>query len=116
MKKQKKRARKHDFEKGSGNVYADLARSDPEAMLVKAKLVTKIAEILTSRELTQTEGATLLGIPQPKLSNLLGGRFRGFSERKLMDFLTRLGSDVEIVVRSGGRVGRRGSVSVVIAN
>jgi predicted XRE-type DNA-binding protein len=116
MTKQKKRARKRDHEKGSGNVYADLARADPEAMLVKAKLVTRIAELLAARELTQTEGATLLGIPQPKLSNLLGGRFRGFSERKLMDFLTRLGSDVEIVVRSGGRAGRRGSVSVVIAN
>jgi predicted XRE-type DNA-binding protein len=116
MTQEKKRARKRGHEKGTGNVYADLARADPEAMLVKAKLVTRIAELLAARELTQTEGATLLGIPQPKLSNLLGGRFRGFSERKLMDFLTRLGSDVEIVVRSGGRAGRRGSVSVVIAN
>jgi predicted XRE-type DNA-binding protein len=116
MKKPKKRARKLEFEKGSGNVYADLARADPEAMLVKAKLVTKIDELLKARGLTQTEGASLLGIPQPKLSNLLGGRFRGFSERKLMDFLTRLGSDVEIVVRGGGKAGRQGSVSVVITN
>ncbi|HYJ40974.1 MAG TPA: helix-turn-helix transcriptional regulator [Steroidobacteraceae bacterium] len=112
----KKRSSKRDHETGSGNVYADLALADPEAMLVKAKLVTRIAELLASRDFTQTEGAALLGIPQPKLSNLLNGRFRGFSERKLMDFLTRLGSDVEIVVRSGTRAGRRGSVSVVIAS
>ena len=115
MVKRSKRSTKGDFEQSSGNVYADLARADPESMLIKATLVTRIAELLAARELTQTEGAQLLGIPQPKLSNLLGGRFRGFSERKLMDFLTRLGSDVEIVVRSGTRVGRRGSVSVVIA-
>jgi len=116
MMTRKKRGLKRDYETGSGNVYADLALDDPEAMLVKAKLVTRIAELLASRGLTQTEGATLLGISQPKLSNLLNGRFRGFSERKLMDFLTRLGSDVEIVVRSGARAGRRGSVSVVIAS
>jgi hypothetical protein len=30
-----------------------------------------------------------------------------------MDFLTRLGSDIEIVVRAGARPGRRGSLSVV---
>lgn len=115
MVKSGKRATKRDYEQGSGNVYADLARADPEAMLVKAKLVTRIAELLTARDLTQTEGALLLEIAQPKLSNLLNGRFRGFSERKLMDFLTRLGSDVEIVVRTGSRAGHRGSVSVVIA-
>lgn len=113
--KRSKRASKRDYEMGSGNVYADLAVADPEAMLVKAQLVTKIADLLATRKLTQTEAALLLQVPQPKLSNLLAGRFRGFSERKLMDFLTRLGSDVEIVVRAGKRLGRRGSVSVVFA-
>jgi predicted XRE-type DNA-binding protein len=111
----RKRAEEIGYEKSSGNVYADLSRADPEAMLIKAKLVTRIAELLAERELTQSEGASLLGIPQPKLSNLLNGRFRGFSERKLMDFLTRLGNDVEIVVRSGARAGRRGLLTVVIA-
>jgi hypothetical protein len=34
------------IEKGSGNVYADLGYPDSEEMLMKAQLVTKIAEIL----------------------------------------------------------------------
>ncbi len=115
MKKRTRPLVGHEYEIGSGNVYTDLAVADPESMLVKAQLVTKIAELLLDRDLTQTEAAALLGIAQPKLSNLLKGRFRGFSERTLIDFLTRLGSDVEIVVRAGARKRGRGSVSVTFA-
>ena len=39
-------------EKGSGNVYADLGFPDNEDMLIKAQLVTKIAEIIHQRRLT----------------------------------------------------------------
>jgi predicted XRE-type DNA-binding protein len=87
-------------------------------MLVKAQLVTKISEILTDLGYTQTRAAEVLGIPQPKLSKILRGQFRGVSERKLMDCLATLGRDVDIVVHrppAGRRAGRRGVVSVVFA-
>jgi predicted XRE-type DNA-binding protein len=112
--KRKKRAPRGDHHLSTGNVYADLEFPDAEAMLVKAKLASRIAELLEARDLTQTAAAELLGIPQPKLSNLLRGQFRGFSERKLMDLLTILGSDIEIVVRSGSRRRKRGSLTVVL--
>lgn len=47
----------------------------------------------------QAEAAELLGLTQPKLSNMLRGHFHGFSERRLIDCLTRLGRDVQIVVK-----------------
>lgn len=84
-------------------------------MLVKAQLVTTIAEIITERDYTQTKAAALLGIAQPKLSKMLRGQFRGFSERKLMDCLTLLGRDVEIVVRAATKRKGRGAVSVSFA-
>ena len=87
-------------QRGSTNVYADLGYKSADDMLVKAQLVTTIADILTERGYTQTKAAALLGIPQPKLSKMLRGQFRGFSERKLMDCLTLLGRDVEIIVRA----------------
>lgn len=105
-------------EAGTGNVYADLGFADAEGALVKAQLTAKIAEILRERGLSQTEAARLLGVPQPKLSRILRGQFRGVSERRLMDCLTVLGRNVEIVVgaeRKGRRAGERGSVSVVFA-
>ena len=102
------------IEGGGTNVYADLGLPDAEEMLVKAQLATKIGEIIKRRKLTQMQAAELLGMPQPKLSNLLRGQFRGISEAKMMECLTRLGKDIEIVVKSTRRA-RAGHVSVVFS-
>jgi predicted XRE-type DNA-binding protein len=102
-------------EVGSGNVYADLGYGDADEMLIKAQLVTEIADIIKRKGLTQTEAAKLLEMPQPKLSNLLSGRFRGFSERRLMDCLTKLGRDVKIVVKPAPRSRASGRLSIVFS-
>jgi predicted XRE-type DNA-binding protein len=103
------------IEKGSTNVYADLGFENADEMLVKAQLATKIGEIIQKRKLTQIQAAELLGIPQPKLSNMLRGQFRGISETKMIECLTRLGRNVEIVVKSAPRSKAAGHVSVVFA-
>ena len=102
-------------QRGSTNVYADLGYKSADEMLVKAQLVTTIAEILAERGYTQTKAAVLLEIPQPKLSKMLRGQFRGFSERKLMDCLTLLGRDIDIVVRATPKGKGQGAVSVSFA-
>ncbi|MEK6742918.1 MAG: helix-turn-helix transcriptional regulator [Nitrospirota bacterium] len=101
--------------KGSMNVYADLGVADADEMFVKAQLATKIAEIIKLRKLTQIQAASLLGMPQPKLSNMLRGRFRGISETKMLECLTLLGRDVQIVAKSASRSRRTGHVSVLFA-
>ncbi len=103
------------IEKGSTNVYADLGLGDAGEMLVKAQLATKIGEIIKRRKLTQVQAAELLGISQPKLSNMLRGQFRGISETKMIECLTRLGQNVEIVVKAVPRTKAAGHVSVVFA-
>ena len=102
------------IEAGSENVYADLGYARPEAMLVKAKLVTKIAELIRKRDLTQQQAAKLLGLTQPKISGLLKGQFRGISEQRLLECLTRLGKDVQIVIRPAARH-RNGRMTVRFA-
>jgi predicted XRE-type DNA-binding protein len=104
-----------EIHEGTGNVYRDLGFPDAEEMLVKAQLVHKISEIIRSRGLTQVEAARILGLTQPKLSGILRGQFRGVSERKLIDCLTSLGRDVEIVVRDAPRRRTGGRLSVVFA-
>jgi predicted XRE-type DNA-binding protein len=49
--------------------------------------------------LTQHEAAKLMGVTQPKVSDMMRGEFTNLSERKLMDCLTRLGYDIKISVR-----------------
>jgi predicted XRE-type DNA-binding protein len=56
---------------GSGNVFADLGLPNPEEMLIKAQLAKQIYLCITERQLTQVEAATILGIDQPKVSNLI---------------------------------------------
>lgn len=91
------------IEKGSNNVYADIGMPDAGEMLVKAHLAAKIGEIVKQRHLTQQQAAEILGMTQPKLSNMLRGQFRGISEARMLDCLNRLGRDVEIVVRKATR-------------
>ena len=67
-------------------------------MLIRAQLTSKIGEIIKRRRLTQKVTADLIGMPQPKLSALLRGQFRGISQSKMLDCLTRLGRDIKIVV------------------
>lgn len=104
-----------DIEKGSGNVYADLGNASADEMLVKAQLATKIGEIIKSRRWSQQQAAEVLGMTQPKLSKMLRGQFRGISEAKMLDCLTRLGRDVQIVVGPARRSATVGRVAVVFA-
>jgi predicted XRE-type DNA-binding protein len=101
-------------EEGSGNVYADLDYADSESMLVKAQLAAKIAEIVQGRGLTQTRAAEILGLTQPKVSALLKGRFRGISEHRLLECLTRLGRDVHIVIKPAPRSRASGRLTLSV--
>ena len=102
-------------EQGSGNVYTDLGYPDSESMLVKAQLVAKIAEIVQRRALTQARTAEILGLTQPKVSALLKGRFRGVSEHRLLECLTRLGRDVHIVIKPTPRSRPNGRLTLSMA-
>jgi len=104
-----------EVHEGSANVYRDLGFPDAEEMLVKAQLVSKIREIIQGKGLTQVEAARILGLSQPKLSGILRGQFRGVSERKLIDCLTSVGRDVEIVVKAAPRRRDGGKLTVVFA-
>jgi len=104
-----------EIEKGSANVYEDLGLPNAAEMKVKATLAAKIGEIIKHRHLTQIQAAEILGMPQPKLSAMLRGQFRGISETKMLECMNRLGRDVEIVVRKPSRSRATGRTSVVFA-
>jgi predicted XRE-type DNA-binding protein len=111
----RKKARNIPIELGSRNVYADLGFADAEDMLVKAQLVTKIAELIRDQNLTQQVAAQILGLTQPKVSAMLRGQFRGISERKLLNCLTRLGRDVQIVIKQAPRRRAEGRLTILFS-
>jgi predicted XRE-type DNA-binding protein len=92
------------IEEGSTNVYGDLGYADAAEMQRKSQLAAEIARAIKARRLTQADAALLLGIDQSKISRITRGQFRGVSEAKLLELVTKLGHDVTIVV---GPVRRR---------
>jgi predicted XRE-type DNA-binding protein len=80
----------------SGNVFADLGLANPDELMLKAELVNKIDELISARQLTETEAAELLGIDRSTLSALIRGKLSAFSTECLFRFLNALGSNVEI--------------------
>ena len=100
------------MQKSSGNVFADLGLPRPEQELLKAKLTLQIYRLIKRRGITQTEAGKVLGIKQPHVSALMRNRAGSFSVERLMEFLTALGQDVEIVVRPTRK--GHGEVSVVV--
>jgi predicted XRE-type DNA-binding protein len=98
-------------EKSSGNVFADLGLPHPEQELLKARLTLQIYRLVKKRGLKQAEAGKILGIKQPHVSALMRNRSGSFSVERLMDFLTALGQDVEIIVRPTRK--KHGEVSLV---
>jgi predicted XRE-type DNA-binding protein len=98
--------------RGSGNVFADLGFPNPEEHLAKAQLVSLIDDVIRERKLTQRQAAKLLGVDQPKVSRILRGRFAGFSTHRLMDFLTSLGCDIDILVKPSPRSRKLGRIRI----
>ena len=91
---------------GSGNVFADLGYPDAKERRLKVELAIEVNRILEERGLAQDRAAKLLRIRQPHVSDLVRYRLNRFSAERLMEFLTRLGKDVEIRI-APRRAGRR---------
>ena len=91
--------KKHDYEESSGNLYIDLEYKNPEEMQAKAELARELYFIIKDQEMTQMQVAALLGLTQPKVSNLLNGRLSGYSIERLTRFLNILDYDVDIHVK-----------------
>ncbi len=89
----------NDITEGTGNVFADLGLPDAADRQTKTRLAMAVNALLKERRLKQTEAATVLRIPQSKVSALVNYRLDHFSVEKLMSFLNALEQDVEIVIR-----------------
>jgi predicted XRE-type DNA-binding protein len=98
----------------SGNVFADLGLRNADEKQTKARLAFAINRIIASRNLSQAAAARCLAVNQPKISALLHYRLAGFSVERLMNFLTALDRDIEIVIRPRPR-SRKGARILVTA-
>lgn len=84
----------------SGNLFADLGFSEDEAehLRIRSELMVEVRKLIEDRGLTQSEAAELLGVTQPRVSNLVRGKIDRFSIDSLVGMLARAGVHVDVHV------------------
>ena len=80
----------------SGNVFEDFKLPDAEILLLKSLAATEIQRTIQDRKLTQKQAGELMGIPAVKVSNIVCGRWKGYTLDRLFTYLLRL--DVEVAI------------------
>jgi predicted XRE-type DNA-binding protein len=99
--------------RGSGNVFADLRFPDAAERQAKLRLAYSLNRVVEDRQLSQADAATVLGLTKPKVSALRHYKLAGFSVERLMNLLTAIGQDVEIVIRRKPRSRKAARIRVV---
>ena len=91
------------FSSGTDNVLLDLGLEDADQLSSKALLAMKINELVDRRSLSQSQVAGLIGMSQPKVSQIRNYKLLNISLERLMHALVSLDQRVEISVRPARR-------------
>ena len=94
--------------RSSGNVFRDLGftAQEAESLRLRADLMIQIRRLIEGRRLKQAAAAKMLGVTQPRISDLVRGKIDLFSIDALVTMLSHLGIKVRIEVTSRGRKSR----------
>lgn len=96
-------SRKRSPAKGTDNVLVDLGFEDAGELSVKASLALKLNQLIDQRGLSQMEAAEIMGMTQPKVSQVRRYKLQNISLERLMQALVSLDQHVEIVVQPARR-------------
>ena len=85
-----------------------IAFAEAADLTLKSHLFRTLQKALKNQTGTQKEISDQLGIPQPKVSDIVNGRMTGFSVERIANLLLRLNYDIYIEVGPGSsKVGGR---------
>ncbi|MGN7661037.1 MAG: helix-turn-helix domain-containing protein [Anaplasma sp.] len=70
----------------------------PNGQKIKPQILGIIKEIIRKSQWNQMAAAKVLGVDQPKVSQIINGRAAGFSLERLLVFLLRLHCKIELSV------------------
>ena len=80
------------------SLFAGIASDQAELglLILKSKLWSVVTKIITDRGLTQRQAAELLGISQPRVSNMMKGKLEKFSMDFFIEALVHLGHKLDL--------------------
>ena len=93
------------MQRGSDNVFADLGFPPDEAanLQLRSDLMIQLSKRLAALRVTQAHAARLLGVSQPRVSDLMRGRIDRFSIDMLIKLLGKVGVEVRVTTRTKSR-------------
>jgi predicted XRE-type DNA-binding protein len=91
--------------RSSGNVFRDLGFPDTEAenLRIRSDLMARLRKLIDDEGLTQARAARLLGVSQPRVSDLVRGRIDLFSIDTLVNLLAKAGIRVTLKLQARTR-------------
>ncbi len=98
------------------SVWDAIEDTPQEAASMKARsaLMMELSHVIQEQGMTQAEAAALFGVTQPRISDLMRGKFNLFSLDTLMDMAATAGMSPQVKVskpRLARRTVRRGKVA-----
>jgi len=89
--------------KGTENVFVDCGFPPAEAenLRMRSEMMIALGSFIEDRKISQTRAAKIMGVSQPRISDLMRGKIGSFTLDTLVNMLTSAGLKVDIHIRSG---------------
>jgi predicted XRE-type DNA-binding protein len=89
--------------KGSENVFEDCGFPPAEAenLRIRAKMMMALTCYIEERKMTQSRAAKVMGVSQPRISDLVRGKIGLFTIDTLVNMVTAAGLKVEVEITAG---------------
>jgi predicted XRE-type DNA-binding protein len=83
------------------NIFRNLGFDDAEAenLKLRSTLMQRVEKFARQSNMTQSEAASVLGVTQPRLNQLLKGKIQLFSLDALVNMLANAGMRVTLTVK-----------------
>lgn len=84
------------------NIWDAIEDTPQEAasLKIRAELMIALQEHIKNTGLTQAQAAKLLGVTQPRISDLMRGKINLFSLESLIDMITGVGLSIELTLKA----------------
>jgi predicted XRE-type DNA-binding protein len=73
-------------------------KSEAENLRIRSSLMTTISTYISEKKLTQAEAADLLGVSQPRISDIVQGKIGKFTIDTLVNMVAKTNLKVDLVV------------------
>ena len=87
-----------DLVRGSGNLFQDFEKAEPELRQLKALLASEVIKTLDKRKLTVREAEAITRVAAADFSRIRKVKLDRFTIDRLMTILDRLGQDVHVSI------------------